>query len=255
MDPTFVHPASEGPKWKRPPSCPVLCCATNDLDEKKGRRICENENDAPLSLDMLPHSCQHLQTHRSGLRLRNDIPATNNWADSPLLDGTGPLEAKGINTTEEGRLEVAHRTSVPGRCRPWVPRSVDRRHCRWTSSCPPRGDGASACAYLPGSSCGGLRRPHRRRRYCSFRFDVSAWLLARNDWFCDCLPAIESRHDYATENKKNKWNSSSSSSRRSSQSKLPPGPVAVHATLSNRLKIQPPSLESPICFPAPLLIR
>ena len=63
---------------------------------------------------MLPHSCQHLQTHRSGLRLRNDIPATNNWADGPLLDGTGPLEAKGINTTEEGRLEVER---IERRCR------------------------------------------------------------------------------------------------------------------------------------------
>ena len=45
-------------------------------------------------------------TYRSGLRLRDDIPSTNNGPDSPLLDGAGPLKAEGINTAEEGRLEV-----------------------------------------------------------------------------------------------------------------------------------------------------
>jgi len=38
--------------------------------------------------------------------LRDDIPATNNGTDSPLLDGAGPLKAEGINAAEEGRLEV-----------------------------------------------------------------------------------------------------------------------------------------------------
>ena len=38
--------------------------------------------------------------------MRDDIPATNNGPDSPLLDGAGPLKAEGINTAEEGRLEV-----------------------------------------------------------------------------------------------------------------------------------------------------